>query len=169
MHPNFDVYADDLFLMGDTFDKLMLVFEFVLKRMSEMGLKASKAKCQIDPTTFKILGYEFEKDPHTGRLRQRIPENRIDSARLWLRPTNKRALASRLSIVSYFSRNLLAIKTSLAYLYNFLRSSDNTWDLRIELEWCIFKTLLSLQLNLQTFDPDRGCILLTDASISGTG
>ena len=34
------------------------------------------------------------------------------------------------------------------------------------LEWQIFLLLISLELKLETFDPERGAVVITDASIS---
>ena len=162
----FSHYADDLYIFNETWEGLMEVFNFVLKCMSSAGFKLSKNKTLVSPPSFKILGYQFDavKDK---TYTMSIPQEKLQQVFNWPRPHNKRYLSSRLSTIGYFSRNLPAIKSSISYLYCFLRSRDNEWDEKLELEWCIFVCLLRLSLKLNLFDSNKDAILCTDASLNG--
>ena len=161
----FDNYADDIFAFHDTFEGLMIVWDFILGCLAESGLKLSKSKTQIAPVTFKILGYQFN-NVGDKKYEMTIPDGRIASCGTWPRPMHKRYLSCRLSVIGYFSRCLPCIKNSIAYLYTFLRSKDDTWTWECELEWRIYITLLKLSIKLSLFNPDKDCILACDASLA---
>ena len=162
------IFADDLTIAGESMAEALFLFKYVCAMLERSGLKLGKKKTFICPPSFLVLGLQFYKNKD-GSYEYGFPKKRLKKVSKFRLPSCKKALGSRLALVSYFSRVLPWIKSSLAYFYTFLRSNDNVWTGEMTLEWQVFLLALSLELRSSLFSPKKTSLLLVDSSLTATG
>ena len=162
--PGVVVYIDDILITGKTEEAHLSALEEVLKRLSNAGLRLKRNKCIFLAPSVDYLGYLVDAQgihPTAEKVKA------IQEAPL---PTNVSELKSYLGLLTYYSRFLPNLSTTLAPLYQLLKHSAK-WQWKDEQEKSFKESkqlLLSSQL-LVHFDPTLKIRLACDASAYGIG
>ena len=162
--PGVVVYIDDILITGKTEEAHLAALEEVLKRLSNAGLRLKRNKCIFLAPSVDYLGYRVDAQgihPTAEKVKaiQEAPQ-----------PTNVSELKSYLGLLTYYSRFLPNLSTTLAPLYKLLKHSVK-WQWTDEQEKSFKESkqlLLSSQL-LVHFNPTLKIRLACDASAYGIG
>ena len=158
------VYLDDILITGKTEEAHLTALGEVLKRLSDAGLRLKKNKCVFLATSVDYLGHCVDAQgihPTAEKVRaiQEAP-----------RPTSVSELKSYLGLLTYYSRFLPNLSTTLAPLYKLLKHSTKwQWTDAQEKSFIESKQLLLSSQLLVHFDPSRKIRLACDASAYGIG
>ena len=128
--PHVVVYIDDILITGPTEEAHLNTLDKVLDRLETAGLRLKKSKCILMAPSVEYLGHRIDKHglhPTEEKIRavQEAPE-----------PQNVTELKSFLGLISYYGKFLPNLSTTLAPLYNLLRSSTK-W------RWTVQRSKLS--------------------------
>ena len=162
--PGVVVYIDDILVTGKTEGAHLAALEEVLKRLSNAGLRLKRTKCIFLAPSVDYLGYRVDAQG-THPMAEKVKA--IQEAP---RPTNVSELKSYIGLLTYYSRFLPNLSTTLAPLYKLLKHSVK-WQWSDEQEKSFKESkqsLLSSQL-LVHFDPSLNIRLACDASAYGIG
>jgi len=111
------VYLDDILITGRTVQEHLATLEEVLQRMETAGLRL-KSKCKFLVPSVTYLGHQIDAQglhPVSDKVKaiQEAPE-----------PRNVSALKSYLGLLSYYSRFLPNMSSTLAPLYKLLKKKE---------------------------------------------
>ena len=158
------VYLDDILVIGSTEEAHLRVLEKVLSRLEQAGLRVKQSKCAFMRPSVTYLGHRIDADglhPLDDRVRA------IKDA-----PTPKSVgeLKSYLGMLSYYSRFLPNLSSTLHPLYHLLRKNVPwVWKAAQSKAFTASKELLISAHCLTHYDSSRELTLACDASNYGLG
>ena len=162
--PGVVVYIDDILITGATEQEHLQALEEVLSRLEKAGLRARKCKCRFMVPSVDYLGYRIDKEglhplPDKVKAIKEAPD-----------PTSVTELKAYLGLLTYYSKFLPNLSTTLAPLYVLLQK-DYPWRWTGEEEkaFTASKELLTSESLLVHFDPKLELVLACDASAYGIG
>ena len=162
--PGVVVYIDDILVTGQTEEAHLSALEEVLKRLGEAGLRLKKEKCVFMAPSVVYLGYQIDAEgihPVSEKVKavQEAP-----------RPVSVSGLKSYLGLLTYYSRFLPNLSTTLAPLYKLLKHKERwKWSDQQEKAFVESKELLLSSQLLVHFNPSLEITLACDASAYGIG
>ena len=157
-------YLDDVIIVGHSTHELEERIGSVIQRMQEYGFKLRREKCQFFLTSIKYLGFIFDADgchPDAENIRSihQIP-----------RPTDVGTLRSFLELNNYYNTFLPSLHNIQAPLNRLLgQNVPWYWSAECERAFVKLKSLLTCDLLLTHYDPQKPIIVTTDASSYGVG
>ena len=121
--PGVVVYIDDILITGATEQEHLQTLEEVLSRLEKAGLHARKCKCRFMVPSVDYLGYRIDKEglhplPDKVKAIKEAPD-----------PTSVTELKAYLGLLTYYSKFLPNLSTTLAPLYALLQK-DYPWRWR---------------------------------------
>ena len=158
------VYTDDILITGATEEEHLQALDEVLHRLERAGLRLNKTKCVLMASSVTYLGHRIDQyglHPLVDKVRavQEAPE-----------PHNVTELKSYLGILSYYSKFLPNLSSTLAPLYQLLCVSSRwRWTAKEREAFKASKQLLTSSKVLTHFDPSEELILAGDTSPYGIG
>ena len=158
------VYLDDILITGRTVQEHLATLEEVLQRMETAGLRLKKSKCKFLVPSVTYLGHQIDAQglhPVSDKVKaiQEAPE-----------PRNVSALKSYLGLLSYYSRFLPNMSSTLAPLYKLLKKKEPwCWSSTEREAFRDSKRLLLSSRVLVHFNPELSIVLACDASSHGVG
>ncbi len=162
--PHTVAYMDDLLVTGESEESHLQNLEAVLSRLQTAGVRLKKPKCVFMATEVEYLGHRI-----TSEGLHPAPD-KIKAISEAPKPQNVSQLKSFLGLVSYYSKFLPSMATTLAPLYSLLQKNKR-WQWGQE-QQCAFETAKSrLQSDslLVHFDTNKEVTLACDASPYGLG
>ncbi len=160
----FVVYMDDILITGRTAAEHLASLEEVLQRIESAGLRFKKQKCFFMEQSVIFLGYQV--DAHGLHL---VAEKvrAVQDAR---QPRNMSELKSYIGLLTYYSRFLPNMASTLNPLYSLLKKATPwRWTVVEQRAFEASKKLLSSSEVLVHFDPNQELVLACDASAYGLG
>ena len=158
------VYIDDILIAGSNEEEHTRRLEEVLSRLEKAGLRAQRSKCQFGVHSVSFLGHRID-----GEGVHPLPD-KVNAIKNAPTPQNVRQLKSYLGILSYYSKYLPNLSSTLAPLYQLLcKNTKWRWS---EVESKAFehsKSLLTSESLLVHWNPSLPLVLSCDASEVGIG
>ena len=162
--PGVVAYLDDILITGPTQEEHLAALEEVLKRLSKAGLRANLKKCEFMKSSVTYLGHVIDEQglhPMPDKIRA------IHQAPT---PRSLTELKSYLGLLTYYSKFLPHLASSLRPLYNLLRKGTPwQWGSEQEVAFQKSKEMLTSSKLLTHFDPSLPLVLACDASAYGIG
>ena len=124
------------------------------------GFKIGPNKFAPFVRTFKFLGHYF----NTSQGTTKIPPARLEAIKNFRVPRSCAELLSRLSVLAYHRRYLLAMKLVVAPLQTMAMSGIFDWREEHQKSWKALLLLASLELESHVIDKTRPLFLATDSS-----
>ena len=119
--PSVLVYLDDILVTGKTDEEHLVNLEKVLQQMETHGLRLNKSKCTFMAPEVVYLGHKIDENG------LHPTEDKFRAIRDAPQPTNVSGLRTYLGLLTYYSKFLPNLSTTLAPLYSLLKSSS-TWS-----------------------------------------
>ena len=136
----------------------------VLSRLQDAGLKLKKEKCSFCVPKVEYLGHIISAEGLKPSPRK--VKAVVDAPQ----PTKVSKLKAFLGLLSYYTKFLHNLATTLAPLYKLLQKSQKwRWDAEQENAYKEAKRLLTTSKILTHFDSDKPLVLACDASPMGLG
>ncbi|UYV68123.1 hypothetical protein LAZ67_5003116, partial [Cordylochernes scorpioides] len=155
---------DDILITGKNDQDHLKNLECVLQRIQEAGLKLRKDKCSFLAPSLEYLGHKIAKDGL-----QPLP-SKVEAIQAAPSPTNLTELRAFLGLLTYYSRFIPNMSSTLAPLYNLLKKEQKwKWETPEERAFKDIKEKLVHSTLLVHFDPRKRQILSCDASGVGIG
>ncbi|UYV76203.1 K02A2.6-like [Cordylochernes scorpioides] len=155
---------DDILITGKNDQDHLKNLECVLQRIQEAGLKLRKDKCSFLAPSLEYLGHKIAKDGL-----QPLP-SKVEAIQAAPSPTNLTELRAFLGLLTYYSRFIPNMSSTLAPLYNLLKKEQKwKWETPEERAVKDIKEKLVHSTLLVHFDPRKRQILSCDASGVGIG
>ena len=162
--PHVAAYMDDILLTGETQQQHLQNLAAVLERLKAAGVKLRKPKCIFMAKEVEYLGHKVNADgihPTSDKIKaiQDAPK-----------PHNVTELKSFLGLLSYYSKFLPNMSTTLFPLYELLQK-NRRWRWGKEQQEAFEQAKLALQSDtlLVHYDSGKPLILACDASPYGLG
>lgn len=162
--PQVAVYMDDILITGETEHQHMQNLDTVLQRLETAGLRLKKSKCIFMASEVEYLGHKINSDglhPTADKIKaiQEAPK-----------PESVTELKSFLGLLSYYSKFLPNMSTTLAPLYSLLQKGNRwVWGRKQQEAFEAAKALLQSNTLLVHYDPKKELVLACDASPYGVG
>ena len=158
------VFLDDVIIAGPSLQEHNRALREVLRRLSEAGLRANRAKCCFGLKSVTYLGYTVSgAGVHTT-------DDKVAAIRGAPEPRNVTELQAWLGLINYYSKFLRNLSTVLFPLYKLLRRGEPwVWGSAEHEAFSRAKALLQCPPVLAHFDSDLPVILACDASPVGIG
>ena len=162
--PGVVVYIDDVLVTGKTEEEHLAALEETLSRLERAGLRLQKKKCSFMAPSVTYLGHQI--DQHGLHP----VADKVKAIKEAPRPRNKSELKSFLGLLSYYSRFLPNMSTTLAPLYRLLRHDASwSWAARETASFEAAKSQLLSSQVLAHYDPNLELVVACDASAYGVG
>ena len=158
------IYIDDILIASDSESEHLETLEAVLNKLQSLGLRVKKEKCIFLASSVEYLGHLI------GTTGLHPLPTKVQAVREVPTPRNVSQLKSYLGLLTYYTKFLPKLSTTLAPLYKLLRK-DYPWKWTDKQEQAFQKSkelLTSLRL-LTHFDPELPLTLACDASNYGVG
>ena len=155
-------YLDDICLLGDDVEQHLLVWEYMLTRFKEMGLKINAKKTQVMSENINFLGYQISP----GRNEYGLTSERKAAFQGWKFQANREYLVSRLCTLNYFDTCIPGFKIITQCLNALVREKNMVVERFHVKEFEMMKLLLELDISFMIPDLTRPLILSTDASFT---
>ena len=158
------VYLDDILISGSTEAEHLKMLDEVLKRLSEAGLRVKQEKCMFLQTPVEYLGHRID----AAGLHPL--KDKVKAVKEAPTPKSVHQLKAYLGLLSYYSKFLPNLSTTLYPLYKLLRKNC-PWKWGIEQQEALeaSKKLLTSDGFVTLFDPNLKLTLACDASEYGIG
>ncbi len=114
------VYLNDILVTGRDHEEHLKHLEEVLRRLKEAGLRVKKAKCQFTASWIEYLGHRIDAEG------LHPTQEKIEAVKRAPRQRNVSELKSFLGIINYYEKFVPSLATTLAPLYELLRTGS-TW------------------------------------------
>ena len=158
------VYLDDILITGTSEEDHLSTLEKVLKRLQDARLRLKRNKCKFMLPSVSYLGYQIDAEG-LHPLPEKVAA--VQSAPV---PKSVTELKSFLGLLTYYSKFLPNLSTTLSPLYELLKSSTKwLWSRRHSEAFQTAKNLLTSSKLLVHFDPARELMLSCGASAYGIG
>ncbi|UYV79768.1 K02A2.6-like [Cordylochernes scorpioides] len=155
---------DDILITGKNDQDHLKNLECVLQRIQEAGLKLRKDKCSFLAPSLEYLGHKIAKESL-----QPLP-SKVEAIQAAPSPTNLTELRAFLGLLTYYSRFIPNMSSTLAPLYNLLKKERKwKWESPEERAFKDVEEKLVHSTLLVHFDPRKRQILSCDASGVGIG
>ncbi|UYV64815.1 K02A2.6-like [Cordylochernes scorpioides] len=149
---------DDTLITGKNDQDHLKNLECVLQRIQEAGLKLRKDKCSFLAPSLEYLGHKIAKEGL-----QPLP-SKVEAIQAAPSPTNLTELRAFLGLLTYYSRFIPNMSSTLAPLYNLLKKEQRwKWETPEERAFKDVKEKLVHSTLLVHFDPRKRQILSCDA------
>ncbi|XP_055615405.1 uncharacterized protein K02A2.6-like [Toxorhynchites rutilus septentrionalis] len=162
--PGVKPYLDDIMIAGRTKEEHDRSLHEVLERIKTYGFHLRIEKCRFGLSQIKFLGHIIDKgglrpDPAKTTAISQMPA-----------PMNVSQLRSYLGAINYYGRFVKQMKELRAPMDYLLKQNVNwEWTASCQKSFDKFKTLLTSDLLLTHFDPNKEIIVADDASKDGLG
>ena len=157
-------YLDDILISGSTVEENMDTLEQVLSRLEKAGLKLQQRKCTFMIPEVVYLGHKIDAQG-LHPLAEKVEA--VQAAPV---PKNVSELKSYLGLLSYYGKFLPNLSSTLAPLYELLKSTVKwRWGRQENAAFQESKKLLSSAEVLVHYDPTKEVTLACDASPYGIG
>ena len=158
------VYLDDILITGDSEEAHLKALDEVLSRLDRAGLRVKRSKCEFMRPSVTYLGHRIDANGlHT--LHERVRAVQDAPA-----PTSVSGLKSYLGMLTYYSKFLPNLSTTLHPLYQLLRKDVPwRWGHAEAKAFVAAKELLTSSGCLTHFDSSVPLTLACDASSYGLG
>lgn len=157
------VFVDDIIVTGETEEKHIKNLKAVLEKLKRAGFKANRNKCAFFQNRIQYLGYIIDAD---GLHKDRSKVNAITSMPNPKTTTEIRAFCG---MVNYYSRFMPNLSSVLKPLYDLTGAKEVVWSTECTEAVEKVKKLITSDIILAHFDPDKPIVISTDASESGIG
>ena len=158
------VYLDDILITGSTEDAHLRTLDEVLSRLDHAGLRVKQSKCAFMRPSVTYLGHKIDVEglhPLEDRVRA------IKDAPI---PKSVAELKSYLGMLSYYSKFLPNLTSTLHPLYHLLKKNTSwVWGAEQAKAFSASKELLTSSNCLTHFDSSLELTLACDASNYGVG
>ena len=156
-NPGVAVYLDDILITGN-------LLETVFARLDKAGLRIKRSKCEFMKTSVTYLGHKIDEK------RLHPLTEKVEAVTMAPKPTSVHELKSYLGLLTYYSKFLPKMLSTLFPLYILLRK-DQPWIWKQDQEKAFndSKELLTSSSFLVHFDPALLLLLSCDASCYGVG
>ena len=162
--PHVVSYLDDILISGSTVQEHMDTLEQVLNRLEKAGLKLQEKKCSFMVPEVVYLGHKIDAQG-LHPLAEKVEA--VQAAPI---PKNVSELKSYLGLLSYYGKFLPNLSSTLAPLYELLKSTVKwRWTKQENAAFQESKKLLSSAKVLVHFDSTKEVTLACDASPYGIG
>ena len=162
--PKVIVYIDDILITGSTDKEHLETLEKVLYKLKEAGIHLKRDKCFFLQESVVYLGYKIDKNGIHPLA------EKVEAVKNAPEPKNITELKSYLGLLTYYSRFLPSMATTLAQLYRLLQAKIPwNWTQKEKMAFENSKNLLLSAKVLVHFDPNKELILACDASSYGVG
>ena len=162
--PYVAAYMDDILLTGETQEQHLANLSAVLERLKTAGVRLKKPKCLFMAKEVEYLGHKVNEagiHPTADKIKaiQEAPQ-----------PHNVTELKSFLGLLSYYSKFLPNMSTTLSPLYALLQK-NRRWKWSKEQQKAFEQAKLALQSDtlLVHYDSEKELTLSCDASPYGLG
>lgn len=158
------VYLDDILVYSKTPEEHMLHLKQVLETLRQHKLYAKLKKCDFFRTHVKFLGHIVGADG------LRVDPSEVEAAQKWPVPQTVAQLRSFLGLANYF-RKFIQGYSSMAAPLTALTAAKVPWEWTKECQQAFedIKTALTNAPVLALPDPNKPFVIISDASIYGTG
>ena len=159
-------YLDDLVVYSDTWEAHCHHLRQVLQRLSNNGLTAKLAKCQLGMQKCVYLGHVV------GNGQVCPEESKLKAVESFAVPATKRQVRAFLGLTGYYRRFIPDYATLAAPLTDLTRKSASSkveWTAHCDRAFQELKQRLCMAPVLQSPDFSRPFVLQTDASDRGVG
>lgn len=162
--PHTVAYMDDLLVTGESEVKHLQNLEAVWDKLQTAGVRLKQPKCVFMATEVEYLGHKITAEGlHPA-------SDKVKAIAEAPQPQNVSQLKSFLGLVSYYSRFLPNMSTTLAPLYSLLQKNQKwQWKEQHRISFTTAKSLLKSDALLVHFDPRKEVTLACDASPYGLG
>ena len=162
--PRVLVYLDDILITGTSPEEHMANLKEVLTRLHEAGLRLRKDKCEFMLPAVKYLGHIIDAQGlHPA-------PDKLEAVSKAPTPRNVTELKAYLGLLSYYSKFLPNMATTLAPLYQLLHNNvKRQWTSLEAKAFQASKDLLTSDTLLVHYDPTKQLTLTCDASPYGVG
>lgn len=157
-------YLDDILVTGENDEQHRNNLRAVLRRLQDNGLRLKREKCEFFMDNVEYLGYRISSKgihPTASKVRaiQEAPT-----------PTNITELRSFAGIVNYYSRFQPNLAHTMSPIYKLLRKDEQwRWSSVEEEAFIKIKSMISTDITLAHYKPEKDLILSCDASPYGIG
>ena len=157
-------YMDDILVTGGSEQEHLQNLDSVLQKLETAGVRLKKSKCLLMAPEVEYLGHKISSEGLHP-----TPE-KIKAIREAPKPQSVTELKSFLGLLSYYSKFLPNMSSTLAPLYSLLQKSRR-WQWRREQQHAFesAKALLQSGALLVHYDPKKPLTLACDASPYGLG
>ena len=157
-------YLDDILIFSKSFEEHLKQIELVLAALQNENVKLKLSKCKFAQKSVKYLGHVISKNKFKP-----LNDNLI-AIRDFPVPDNVKALQRFLGKVNYYHKFIPNACKLLSALYALLKKdSQFTWNTDCQKSFEQVKKYLMSNPILAIFNPDKQCLLFTDASRIGIG
>lgn len=156
------IYLDDILIISETAEQNLKLLETVLNIFKEHGLTLNLKKCHFLKTDIEFLGYRINSEG------LKPSEAKIKSVKEFPVPTTIHQLRQFLGLISYFRkfiRNCAILTSPLTKLLK--KDQPWIWNSEHDKAFVTLKETLTSDSVLTIFDPNKECLLYTDASRDG--
>ena len=168
-----DFYIDDIIIFNkrnivhDKYSPTMLhhiLLESVIFALNDAGWKGSLPKCNFLKPSFQFLGVEINTKTNNTKLLS----DRVQSIQEWRSPMSAGEAGSRLSVLGYFSKHIPFLRLLALPIYNAISAPTFEWTQECEMAFSNLKFVVSLEVELNHYDPDQILITTSDSSAVST-
>ena len=162
--PSVMVYLDDILITGRTDAEHIETLDKVLGRLEDAGLRLKRNKCVFMAESVNYLGHRIDQEG------LHPTEEKLEAVRDAPKPRNVTELRSYLGLLTYYSKFLPNLASTINPLYRLLlKSSPWHWGNREQKAFEASKQLLLSSQLLAHYDPQHALVLACDASPYGLG
>ena len=159
------VYLDDILITGSTESEHLKTLDEVLSRLDKAGLRVRKDKCEFMKSSVSYLGHRIDA---TGL--HPLPDKVHAVNKDVPTPKSVHELRSYLGILTYYSKFLPNLSSTLYPLYKLLKKDVPwTWGPQQVKAFAASKDLLTSKRLLAHYDSTQDLTLACDASGYGLG
>ena len=137
------VYIDDILVTGSSKEEHNQRLEEVLSRLEKAGLGLKKDECRFNVSSVSFLGHRIDKDGLHPL------EDKVQAVAKAPTPCNVSQLKAFLGLISYYSKFLPNLSSTLAPLYYLLRK-DVQWHWSAKQEKAFLKCKRTTDITLST-------------------
>ena len=161
---NVAIYLDDILVTGSSVEDHLATLEEVFVRLQQAGLRVQKNKCEFLKPSVTYLGFMI--DEHGLHP----VASKVDAIHNAPSPASVQEFKSYLGLLTYYSKFLPNLSSTLAPLYSLLRKNQPwLWGKAQQDAFEYSKSVLTTSSFLTHFDPTLPLILACDASDYGIG
>ena len=162
--PHVTVYLDDILITGETEQEHLQNLDTVLQKLQTAGLRMKKSMCLFMAPEVEYLGHKINSEG------LHPTQDKIKAIRNAPKPQSVTELKSFLGLLSYYSRFLPNVSSTLSPLYSLLQANQRWfWGEKQQAAFEAAKDLLESSTLLVHYDPTKKLILACDASPYGVG